>query len=129
MLEALQISDGKSQAVFVFVLLVLMKKINNYGIRNGCFCCPFLKLFYSYYYLHIPMNPYLFLPWFSLHSVKKYFSALYGGKLEGTTDSKGIIWDVLVDEKPYMTWQLLAAQKTNSILDSVKRSVASREGR
>lgn len=35
---------------------------------------------------------------------------------------------MLVDEKLNLTRQLLAAQKANSILDSVK-SVASREGR
>lgn len=59
-LEALQISDGKSQAVFVFALLVLMKKSIIVALGMAAFVVPFLS--YSYYYLHIPIHPYLFLP-------------------------------------------------------------------
>lgn len=57
----------KKPGLFMFVLLVLMKKSIFVALGMAAFVVPFLS--YSYYYLHIPIHPYFFLPWFfsSLH--------------------------------------------------------------
>lgn len=128
MLETLQISDGKSQAVFVFVLLVLMKKSIIVVLGMAASVVPLLNfapltLIFIFPSISCSSVVLLFIP---SRSISQPFMVV---KLEGTKDLKGIIWDMLVDEKLNMTWQSLAAQKANSILDSVKGSVASREGR
>lgn len=97
LLKALQISDGKKQAVFVFVL---MKKINNCGIRNGCFCCPFIKLAALTIIFIFPCIHTFFFYGSSLHSIKKYFSALYGGETgRNRRFKRNYLGHVLVDEK------------------------------
>lgn len=129
-LEALQISDAKSQAVFVFVLSVFMKKSIIVALGMAASVVPSLSFATLTIIFIFPCTRIFLFYGSSLHSINKYFSALYGGKIGMNKGFKrNYLGHVLVDEKLNMTWQLLAAQKADSILDSVKGSIACREGR
>lgn len=81
MLEALQISDGKSQAVFVFILSVLLQKSMIVALGRAASVVPFLSFATFTIIFIFPCIHIFFFHGSFLHSIKEYFSALHDGKI------------------------------------------------